>query len=181
MPNLPAAVNNAYMIGALKPLIPAIGSYILTFILLFTYWKAHHFFISVYAKNIDSKLTNINMLFLMLIALLPFSSTLLSRYNENQVAIGIFGVHIILLGLTLYWMRQYVLFSPHIINPEITEHEIRGSTVRTLVPVLFAIIAIILSFFHPKGSLLLFTLAVAFNVTSWSTIFFEKIFFRKSQ
>ncbi len=179
MPNLPPDVTNTMLLQYLRPLIPALGSYVLTFTLLFTYWKAHHFFISVYAKNLDSRLININVLFLMLIALIPFTSTLLSRYSENQAAISIFGLHIILVGLTLYWMRRYVLFSPHIKNPDITQHEIMGSTVRTLVPVLFAAIAIPLSFWHPKVSVVLFTLAVIFNLTHWSTVFFEKIFFRK--
>lgn len=174
MPNLPPDVTNPVLLQYLRPLIPALGSYVLTFTLLFTYWKAHHFFVSVYAKNIDSRLTNINVLFLMLVALIPFTSTLLSRYSENQAAIGIFGLHIILIGLTLYWMRRYVLFSPHIQNPEISQHEIRGSTIRTLVPVLFASIAIGLSFWDPKVSLLLFTLAVVFNVTHYSTIMFDK-------
>ncbi|MFN4181143.1 MAG: TMEM175 family protein [Candidatus Paceibacteria bacterium] len=179
LPNLPPGVSSEMLLTYLRPLLPALGSYVLTFTLLFTYWKAHHFFVSVYAKNIDSRLTNINVLFLMLIALVPFSSTLLSRYSENQAAISIFGLHIILVGLTLYWMRRYVLFSSHIKNPEITEHEIRGSTVRTLVPVLFALIAIGLAFWHPKVSVYIFTLAVLFNLTHWSTVFFERVFFRK--
>ncbi len=181
LPNLPPDVSNSIMLTYLRPLIPALGSYVLTFTLLFTYWKAHHFFISVYAKNIDSRLTNINVIFLMFIALIPFSSTLLARYSENQVAIGVFGIHIILVGLTLYWMRRYVLFSNHIKNPEITDHEIRGSTVRTLIPVLFAAIAIGLSFWHTQISLYLFTLAVVFNLTHFSTVFFDKIFFKKSR
>ncbi len=161
---------------AIKDLAPAFVSYILSFALLFTYWRAHHFFISIYAKNVDVHLTNINALFFLLIALIPSTSSLLSRFNENELAISIFGIHIILIGLTLFWMRRYVLFSEHIQNPEISRREIHGSTVRTVIPIVFALIAILLSFVSTSFSLILFTLAVLFNLSPYSTRFFEKFF-----
>ena len=120
-------------------------------------------------------LTNINALFFMLISLVPFSAGLLGQYNENEMSIIIFGVHVILTGLTLYWMRRYVLFSPHIQNPEISKREIRGSTIRTMVPVVCALIAIPLSFQNINLALTLLTLAVIFNLSSYSTRILERI------
>jgi len=168
-------VDNMGLWLQIKQLMPLLISYVLSFFLLFTYWRAHHFFISVYAKNIDSRLTNINALFFMLISLVPFSASILGEFNKNELSTIIFGIHIILIGLTLYWMRRYVLYSPHIQNPEISKREIRGSTIRTLMPVVFAVIAILLCFWSIKASLILFTLAVIFNLSSYSTKLFEKI------
>lgn len=70
-------------------------------------------------------------------------------------------------------MRSYVFYSEHIKNPEISKREIRGSTIRTLVPVFFALIAIPLCFFSINLSFTLFTLAVIFNLSSYSTKLFE--------
>ena len=176
LPDIWGPIDNAVLWSEIEKLLPVLLSYILSFALLFTYWRAHHFFISVYAKNIDSILTNINALFFMLISLVPFSASLLGQYSKNELSVVIFGIHIILIGLTLYWMRRYVLFSPHIHNPEISKHEILGSTVRTLAPVVFSLIAIPLSFLSIELSLFLFTLAVIFNLSSYSTRLFEKLF-----
>ena len=176
MPEVLGLVDNRVLWLELQRLLPVFLTYILSFTLLFTYWRAHYFFVSIYAKNIDSMLTNINALFFMLVSLIPFSASFLGRYSENQIAVAVFGIHIILIGLTLYWMRSYVLFSEHIKNPEITHREIRGSTVRTLAPVLFSLVAIPLAFIDVKFSLVLFTLAVLFNLSSLSTRMFEKIF-----
>lgn len=176
VPTIWGPLDNASLWLEMKKLIPLFLSYILSFSLLFTYWRAHHFFVSIYAKNVDLMLTNINALFFMLISLIPFSANVLGQFNKNELAIAIFGIHIILIGLSLYWMRKYVIYSPSIQNPEITEREIRGSTIRTLMPVIFAIIAILLSFFNIKFSLILFTLAVIFNLSSYSTRLFERIF-----
>ena len=175
LPEIWGPIDNAGLWLQLKSLLPLLLSYILSFSLLFTYWRAHHFFVSIYAKNIDSRLTNINALFFMLISLIPFSASILGGYSSNELAVIIFGIHITLIGLTLYWMRRYVLYSDHIKNPEITKREIRGSTIRTMVPVVFALIAIPLSFLSIKISLLLFTLAVIFNLSSYSTKLFEEI------
>ena len=179
VPHLPPWTSNAELWGELKDLFPIIGNYILSFSLLFTYWKAHHFFISVYAKNVDSRLANINTIFLMLVALIPFTSSILAEFNQNQVAIAVFGGHIILIGLTTYWMRRYVFYSPHIQNPEITVHEVRGSTIRTVIPMIFAAIAIALSFWNPTVSLAIFTLAVLFNLSHWSTKIIDRMFRRR--
>src|SRR3989338_7602721 len=159
----------------IQMLLPAFLSYVLSFALIFTYWRAHHFFVSIYAKNVDLTLTNINALFFMLVSLIPFSSSILSHFYRNELAVIIFGMHIVLIGLTLYWMRRYVLYSEHIQNPEISEREIRGSTIRTLAPVVFALVAMPLSFVSINFSLFLFTLAVLFNLSSYSTRLFAKI------
>jgi uncharacterized membrane protein len=170
------SISNAGLWNEILKLEPYFFGYILSFALLFTYWRAHHFFISVYAKNIDSRLTNINTLFFMLISLVPFSTSLISKFPESILAISVFGFHIILIGLCLYWMRNYVFYSEHIRNPEITHHEIRGSTVRTLTPVFASLVAIYISFFNTELSLTIFTLAVIFNLSSYSTTLFERIF-----
>jgi len=177
LPEIWGPISNAELWREIEKLFPLFLSYILSFALLFTYWRAHHFFVSVYAKNIDSTLTNINALFFMLISLVPFSASILGQFSKNELAVVIFGAHIILIGLSLYWMRRYVIYSEHIQNPEISQREIRGSTVRTLVPVVFAITAIPLSFWSIELSLTLFTLAVIFNLSSYSTKLFENIFY----
>src|SRR3989344_5697397 len=174
LPAIWSPIDNSGLWSEIQKLIPLFLSYILSFALLFTYWRAHHFFISIYAKNVDSMLININAIFFMLISLVPFSASIIGEFRQNELAVILFGIHIILIGLTLYWMRRYVIYSPHIKNPEISQREIRGSTVRTLAPVVFAIIAISLSFISIKLSLTLFTLAVLFNFSSYSTRLFEK-------
>jgi uncharacterized membrane protein len=176
VPVIYGAIDNKLLWAEIIKLLPVLMSYILSFTLLFTYWRAHHFFISIYAKNIDLKLTNINAIFFMLISLVPFSASILGEYSSNELSVIVFGVHIILIGLSLYWMRNYVIYSEHIRNPEISKREIRGSTVRTLAPVIFALIAMPLSFWDTKISLILFTLAVIFNLSSYSTKMFEEIF-----
>ena len=43
----------------------------------------------------------INILFLLWVALVPFSTALLSEYPKTRLAIGIYGANLIAIGLTL--------------------------------------------------------------------------------
>lgn len=166
--------------SAIHLMTPIFLSYLLSFSLLFTYWRAHHFFISVYAKNIDPNLTNLNALFFLVLGLIPFSTSLLGEYSTNQLAIIIFGIHTIIIGLCLFWIRDYVLNSKNIKNIEIDKHEIHRGTIRIFIPVLFALLAIFLSFVNKNLSLTLFTLAVLFNFSSTITSFINRLFGEKS-
>ena len=168
--------NTLELSFAIQAMFPIFLSYLLSFSLLFTYWRAHHFFISVYAKNIDLNLVNLNALFFFMLGLIPFSTTLLGVYSTNQLAIIIFGIHTIIIGFCLFWIRSYVLNSKHIQNISINKHEIHRGTIRIFVPVFFAFLAILLSFANKDLSLGLFTLAVLFNFSSTITTSINRIF-----
>ena len=173
-PVLEEPTNALELSQAIQSMLPIFLSYLLSFSLLFTYWRAHHFFVSVYAKNIDINLTNLNAIFFLFVGLVPFSTSLLGQYSNNQLSIIIFGFHTIIIGLCLFWIRSYVFRSDHIKNIEISKQEIRRGTVRIFVPIIFALLAIILSFFNKNLSITLFTLAVLFNFSQVSTVLISK-------
>ncbi|MDQ5949842.1 MAG: potassium channel family protein [Patescibacteria group bacterium] len=175
VPQLSGIPENVDLMVALFQVIPHFLSYLLSFALLFTYWRAHHYIVSVYAKNIDSKLTNINALFFLLIGLVPFSSQLLGQYSETQAAVVIFGVHMILISLCVLWMRSYVIHSPEIKNPRVTKKELRNGTLRTLLPLFSALVAILVSFYSVKISLAFYTFAIIFNLSHTSTQIVQEV------
>ena len=169
VPELRGIPDNVDLLFSLIQIIPNFLSYLLSFALLFTYWRAHHYIVSVYAKNIDSKLTNINALFFLLIGLVPFSSQLLGQYSNTQIAVVIFGVHMVLISLCILWMRTYVLSADGIKNPRVTKSESQNGKIRTLLPLFSALIAIVVSFFSIKISLAFYTFAILFNLSHSST------------
>jgi uncharacterized membrane protein len=169
VPLLPPGVSDTTLLFALKKNIPLFLSYLLSFSLLFTYWRAHHFIASVYAKNIDAKLTNINALFFFFVALVPFSSNLLGHYGTSQLAIIIFALNIMAIGLSLFWMRRYVTIAETIENEEISIMETAHAYTRILFPVFCAVVAITTSFANPTLSLTLFTIGILFNLSRRST------------
>lgn len=169
VPEISGIATNEAVGEALRDLGPLIMSYILSFAVLFTYWRAHHFIMGVYAKTVDTHLMNINALFFLFVAFVPFTSALLGLYNYTQVAVVVYAANVILIGITIAWMRWYVLFTDYIESAVLDRRELRHGKIRTFVPVVFAALAIPISFWSTLASLILLTCAVMFNLLRHST------------
>ena len=154
--------------GVVK-LLPLFLSYTLSFVVLFTYWRAHHFIISSLAKNVDVKLTNINMLFFFFVGLIPFTSHMLGIYSTYPIAVIVFALNIIAIGYTLFWMRHHVIDSETIKNEKTTDEENRHAYTRILFPILLAIVAIVVSLYSTFYALLILTFGVLYNISTHST------------
>ncbi len=148
---------------------PLFLSYILSFALLYTYWKGHHATMSSYAKNIDDQLSNYNALFLFLVALIPFTSHFLGQYSMFRLPVVIFSLHIVAIGLSLFQMRRYIKKSENIENSDISKYEENHANARVLVPVFCALVAVFLSYYSIQASLIFLTLGILFNLSRRST------------
>lgn len=169
VPEITGIISDSILRMALLDISPLFLSYLLSFALLFTYWRSHHFIASVFAKNIDINFTNINAIFLFFVALVPFSSHFLGTYSQYQVAVFVFAVNVICIGMSLYEMRRYVEKSKTIENVEITPIENAHAYARILFPVFCALLAILISSINTVFALLLLTIGILFNLLPKST------------
>ncbi len=174
VPDLPTSATDANLVYALLDLAPLFLSYLLSFSLLFTYWRSHHFIASIYAKNIDIQFTNINAVFFLFVGLVPFSAHFLGSYSTYPVAVIVFALNVIMIGLSLFEMRNYAHRADDIANPRVSKVENRHAHYRILFPVFCAIIAIGISFFSIKLALSLFTIGILFNLSKRSTTLIDK-------
>lgn len=183
VPDFFGRISNQDLLITIISMYPLFLSYLLSFLLLFTYWRSHHYIASVLAKNIDIRFSNLNALFFIFVCLIPFSAATLGKFSYNQTSVIFFAVNVICIGLSLFWMRKYVLLSNTIENTPVTEVENEHAYTRILFPVFAAILAIVISFYNIQLSLSLFTLAIFFNLSTRSTTYTWKILniFRKKQ
>lgn len=169
VPILEGFVTDSLLWNTLKHQIPVLISFILSFTLLFTYWRAHHFLASVYSKTLTVGLANYNAAFFFFITLVPFSARLLGEYGSVHIAVAVYGCNVIAIGITLFLMRYHIETSPVIETIPITKADRRSGYIRILFPVFSAIGAILLSFWDPAISMALFTVAIIFNILPAST------------
>lgn len=169
VPDFINIVSEQTFINSLITMYPVFLSYVLSFSLLFTYWRSHHLIASVLAKNIDIGFSNINGLFLFLVALVPFSSHFLGKYFYSKTAVIFFALNIVLIGITLYRMRHYAIKSNTIENTPFTKTENEHANMHILFPVLSALAAIVVAFYSTKIAIVLFTIAILFNLSKNGT------------
>lgn len=94
IPNVPAA-----QLGhSLALLVPTLLTYGLTFTVLGVLWFGHRTQFE-YIVQADHPLVWLNLMFLGVVALVPFSAALLARYSYARLAVVIYGIHLALASL----------------------------------------------------------------------------------
>ena len=74
--------------------------------MLGTFWLAQHTLLGILGRC-DRTLTWINLGYLFVVTLLPFSAALLAHYVHLRLAVGVYWLNILLLGIGLEWSARY--------------------------------------------------------------------------
>jgi len=102
------AAAGTELLKRLFDLWPKILSFGISFVILAIYWTAHHRQFH-YIKHTDRALIWINIVFLMATCLLPFSTSLIGEYRDQEISILIYGGNSITIASLLYiqwWYAQ---------------------------------------------------------------------------
>ncbi len=151
--SIPRASANPAILQYLINLMPQFGIYALAFLTLGGFWYGHqrqfHFI-----KYIDARLLWANLILMMLVALIPFTTNLAGDYGDVQM--GIIPMEIDLLMMTLIFSYQwiYALSKPELLRYELSPSEAARSKERHVVQIAICLAPIIISFYSPAWSTL---------------------------
>jgi uncharacterized membrane protein len=143
----------------LLDLWPKIFSYVISFIILAIYWRGHHGQFH-YIKHSDGVLVWINIMFLMAVSFLPFSTSLLGEYINQQISVFIYGGNSIIIALLLYIQWRYATDHCRLVEENLDPNIIRRLPIRVFIVIFAYLIAIGVSFINVHYSAILFTLIV---------------------
>jgi uncharacterized membrane protein len=88
---VPPGLRGDELTRALHQVLPAFGAYVLSFVILGQLWLAHHRIFGVVAR-VDYTVLVRNLVFLGLIAVMPFPVRLLSDYPHRPLAVATYAV-----------------------------------------------------------------------------------------
>lgn len=91
IPTLTHDHSASELIDKLQPLFPNILTFFIVFFVVGNYWAAHHRFVG-WLGSIDTRLLHLQLLYLSVIAFLPFPAALLGTLGSNIVALAAFAV-----------------------------------------------------------------------------------------
>jgi len=139
----------------LVELWPKYLGYVISFIMLGVYWVGHHNQFHAIRRT-DRPLLWINVLFLMAIGFLPFSTALLTAYFDQQVPVIIYGANLVVIGLLLYWHWWHATDHHHLVDADLDPEFIKIAARRVLRGVLILIVAIGMSFISIAATLIIY-------------------------
>lgn len=95
--------------SALGDMYPRFFGYVLSFLIVGVFWMRHHELFR-YIRKYDKRLIWLNHLFLMCVVFLPFTTELMSTYENSRWATGFYAVSLGLCSLVLAALWWYATF-----------------------------------------------------------------------
>jgi uncharacterized membrane protein len=156
--------ENMQLITALRQLLPDILAYVLSFIILSAFWVRHHSMFHLVAK-VDRPLLWINIIFLLTIGFIPFSTSLLGRYPLLQLSLVIYGINLIGTSVTSQALWRYAVSKKLLIKSDALNELVLSAITRRMTAAPFGYaIGIALSFSNPVLTLALYIIILLFTV-----------------
>jgi uncharacterized membrane protein len=130
---------------SLKPLIPVLFSYLLSFIFLGIYWSNHHHLFHA-AQHVNGRVLWANLHLLFWLSLIPFVTAWMGENHFGPAPVALYGI-ILLLSAIAYTILVQSLVSLH--GPDSLLATALGSDFKGKISVLLDLIAIPLAFLKP--------------------------------
>jgi uncharacterized membrane protein len=162
---------------ALAELTPLFFGFGVSFVVLAMYWMSHSFLYGMLTKNTNREMMYLNLVFLSLISLVPFSAHLIGRYLDVDLAVIIYGLHILLISIISNIIFFYALHSKEIDTSHNSTRLIKQARIRQLLTFGFVLIGVIAArFSFTSMAFGLYMFPILFNVIPGSLNFVEKTF-----
>ncbi len=139
-------------------------SYLVSFLMLGLWWLYHHgVFDNI--KRTDGRLIWLNVFFLMFVSLIPFSTSLVAAYWREKTPVMIYGVNMMLCYVLMNIIALYAT-KKRLIEKELDPVYAKGEQSAQLRIFLLILFAIVMSFFIPVFSLLLWGFMSVFYIVA---------------
>jgi uncharacterized membrane protein len=155
VPHLSPSDASSLLPKHLLELWPVFLSYATSFILLGFFWIGHDDQFH-YIKRVNRTLLWIAIFYLMFISLIPFSTTLLGEYPDQQISVIIYGINLVILISLNYLHWWYATKDNRLVDSNINREFITIVSRRYLVGIFMIFISIAVSFININASLLMY-------------------------
>lgn len=146
---------------------PQFLAYGVSFLVLGVIWINHHLMFH-HIKLADNRLVWINILMLMFVALVPFSTSLLGEYGETQTAVVVYGANILLCLIMGGLLWAYATGEYRLVDRDIDPRLVRRTKMMFLITALLFLLAIGIAFISPIASFGIYGLmALVSIISSW--------------
>lgn len=166
---LPAGFAPSRVGNVLRNLQAAFLAYLLSFFVIFLYWVAHHQ-IFQYIVRYDRTLINLNVVFLLFIAVMPFVTNLLSAASSQLLAVLVYSLTQIAAGTALAVLWQYAARNRRLVDPSMPSSWIRYVSLRSALSPVYFLAALPVAFWSP-----------AYGEYSWLGLFLLQFLLRYQQ
>jgi uncharacterized membrane protein len=157
VPHLAEPSTSDALLKELLGLRPKVIVYVLSFTVLGFFWTFHHRQLDLIVRN-NGMFLWANIFFLMVVALIPFSTSLIGDYPTNRVAIIVYGSNFFVACQVLLLQWTYAAGRQRLVDPGLPKNTVRRIKIGLVVESLGIVAAVALSIIDTRLSLGVFAL-----------------------
>jgi uncharacterized membrane protein len=140
---------------ALREIRPSLVAFVISFVLAGMYWVGHRDLFALIRRT-DRGLVWLNILYLLPLCLLPFAAGLLGRYDQEPVALRIYGLLLVAIAVMRVVIWLYATNRPHLLWQPLDDRQRRAGLAVNLYPGLVYLLAFLAARSAPTVSLLIY-------------------------
>lgn len=99
--------------------LPSIAGFVFSFLNILVFWVNHDAINKVLVRY-DTKTTYLNIIFLLFISLIPFTTAFLRENLDSFIANASYGLVLCLASVVAVWMYYHLAFNATLFYPEVT-------------------------------------------------------------
>lgn len=103
VPDLTGGDIEGQLVDALDELLPAVGSYFLSFAVVGLLWLRHHSLFSR-IRRLDTHALVVNLVLLAFVALMPFSTEVMGRYGDAPMGVSTYAANLAIASAAYTWL-----------------------------------------------------------------------------
>lgn len=150
-----AYIEEGHLLRTLAGLWPDFIHYVQSFIILGAFWYQHHRQFH-YIKSADAVLVFINIIGLMFIGLIPFSTVLVSDYGDYHSAALLFELNLLIAGIIFFLHWLFATYKHRLVDKNLDISIIEYYKKRNLVIPAISLVALLLSITTPRTGTFLY-------------------------
>ena len=131
--------------------------YAISFVVLAMFWLGHHLQFH-FVRHVDRQLLWINLVFLLVAVVVPFSTNLVGDHGHLQLPVVLYAVNLLVLTLLLFLQLRHLAASPHLIAPDLTREAVAHLHRQLLLFGVVPVVSIAASFYSPRLGMYLYAL-----------------------
>lgn len=165
IPEIADSVVPAELPRDLLELWPKFSSYTVSFVVLGIMWISHHRTFH-YIKRCDYKLLWVNLAFLMLVGLIPFSTSLIGNYATAQLPFVVYAIHLFLIFLMRFTLWTYAIGKYRLVMRDIDPHLLTTCKLITIGGSFIMLLAIGISFINLAAAFIVLGFMLVYSVVT---------------
>jgi uncharacterized membrane protein len=162
VPDVPDEMIADQLFREVLLLWPLIAAYVVSFLVLGIYWMGHHTQFH-FMRGVDRTALWMNILFFMVLSLVPFTTKMVGRYSGQEVALLLYGANLLAISLVLLAHWEYAARSG-LLTRSTGKEEKRKATRQIMIGSAVFAAGMAMAFVKPSLSLFVFLLVPVMHI-----------------